>query len=73
MTCSDCIHYIFMGHDSRCDVRPAHSPGFLNTACEKFQAGDSRKERAEKWTDADLVEELRLRGYEVMATKTIEL
>ena len=47
MTCSDCIHYLFMGHDSRCDVRPAHSPGFLNPACDKFEAGDSRKERSD--------------------------
>lgn len=168
MTCSDCIHYVFGGHLSRCEVRPAHSPGFLNPACDKFSAGDSRKERSdylaglppvvikkqperfsnkqakkhmeeknstpvqapapqtkvckrcgrelpvsefnkhaiskdgyqsickdcqqvqmtkaakvaiekrkglnpEKWTDADLVGELRLRGYDVKATKTIEL
>lgn len=51
MTCSDCIHYVFGGHLSRCEVRPAHSPGFLNPACDKFEAGDSRKDRADYLKD----------------------
>lgn len=47
MTCADCIHFIYGGHLCRCDVRPQHSPGFLNKACEQFLAGDSRKERTD--------------------------
>lgn len=51
MTCADCIHYIFGGARCRCDVRPAHAPGFLNKACDKFEAGDSRKDRADYLKD----------------------
>ena len=47
MTCADCIHFIYGGHLCRCDARPGHAPGFLNKACEKFLAGDSRKERTD--------------------------
>lgn len=51
MTCADCIHYIFGGARCRCEVRPAHSPGFLNKACNLFTAGDSRKDRADYLKD----------------------